>query len=89
MKFNFFYNPDNPDDVDYTRTVNGAPCASLYDPQFAGDINKPLELDQPNGGIDFTPKETVILENNGGDTRWLPGGATDDGTADGNTKSGF
>lgn len=88
MKFNFFYNPDNPDDVDYTRKVNGAPCASLYDPQFAGDINKPLELDQPNGGIDFTPKETVILENNGGDTRWLPGGATDDDTADGNTKSG-
>ena len=72
MKFNFFYNPDSPTDSDYKRDVNGAPCASLYDPMFEGDVNQELDFSKPNGGVNFTPLETVIVENNGGDPRWLP-----------------
>lgn len=71
MKFNFFYNPKDANDTDYTRAVNGAPCASLYDPQFKGDVNQELDLEQSDGGVNFTPGETVIIENEGGDPRWL------------------
>lgn len=71
MKFNFFYNPTDPSDNDYTRLVNGVPCASLYDPLFKGDVNQELDLEKENGGVDFRPGETVLIENNGGDPRWL------------------
>lgn len=73
MKFNFFYNPKDANDSDYTRKdTSGAPFASLYDPQFpAASLTRELDLEAENGGVDFTPGEKEIVYNNGGDPRWL------------------
>lgn len=73
MKFNFFYNPTDANDVDYTRKdTSGAPFASLYDPLFpAESLTKELDLEAENGGINFTPGENEIINNKGGDPRWL------------------
>lgn len=72
MKFNFFCNPDDETDVDYKKQdSSGSPCASLNDPQFAGDILQELDLTKPNAGIDFTPTNSVVVDNFGGDSRWL------------------
>lgn len=74
MKFNFFYNPKDETDTDYTRKdTSGAPFASLYDPLFAAEsLTRELDLTAENGGIDFRPRENEIINNRGGDTRWLP-----------------
>ncbi|MGN0221743.1 MAG: DUF4992 family lipoprotein [Prevotella sp.] len=73
MKFNFFYNPKDEGDTDYTRKdTSGAPFASLYNPLFpAESLTRELDLEAENGGVDFTPGEKEIVYNNGGDTRWL------------------
>ena len=50
------------DDTDKTR------CATEENPQFAGDITQPLDLTQPNGGVNFRaggPISSTI-----GDPRW-------------------
>lgn len=73
-KFNFWYGYTSPDTSDPTqKDTSGAPFASLYDPQFKGSVTQPLDLAQPNGGVDFTPQEHEIISNSGGDPRWLPG----------------
>ena len=73
MKFNFFYNPKDENDTDYTRKdTSGAPFASLYNPQFPeGSLTRELDLTAENGGVDFTPGEKEIVYNRGGDPRWL------------------
>lgn len=72
MKFNFWCNPDDDTDTDYQRTdSSGAPSATKIDPEFAGDILQPLDLEKPNGGVDFTPTNAVVHDNFGGDARWL------------------
>ena len=71
-RFNFFFNPDDDSDTDYTRKdSSGSPCASLYDPQFQGDVTQELDLEAPNGGVNFRSGEYMIVSNAGGDTRWL------------------
>lgn len=49
-----------------------APFASIYDPQFKGNVEQEIDFSKPNGGIDFTPQEYEIVVNRGGDPRWLP-----------------
>jgi len=72
MKFNFFFNPDNSADTDYSRKdTGGAPFASLYNPGFKGEVTQELDLEKENGGIDFSPSENEIINNGGGDIRWL------------------
>lgn len=78
FRFNFFWN-DREDDHNRNLSASdssGAPFASEYDPKFGGDndanIYKEIDFDQPNGGLNFTPKEYEVLTNRGGDPRWLP-----------------
>lgn len=73
FRFNFFWN-DRQDDKNRnnsSKDSSGAPFASEYEPQFAGDIYQELDLTQPNGGVNFAPRENEILVNRGGDPRWL------------------
>lgn len=71
-KFNFWFAVTNPDVAEANRKdTGGAPFASVYDPQFIGDITKSLDFTQPNGGVNFKPGEFQIITNNGGDPRWL------------------
>jgi len=55
---------------------SGAPFASVYDPQFAGNVLQELDFSKENGGVDFTPGEYEIIANRGGDPRWLPASST-------------
>ena len=55
----------------------GAPFASIYAPQFQGDITQELDFSLPNGGVNFTPQEYQIVANRGGDPRWLPAETTE------------
>lgn len=71
-KFNFWYAVTNPDVSEAARKDNsGAPFASVYAPQFKGDVTQSLNLSMPNGGVDFTPGEYAIVSNSGGDLRWI------------------
>jgi hypothetical protein len=73
-RFNFLWSP-RQDDLDRNTSMKdsgGAPFASVYDPQFKGDVTQELDFSQPNGGVNFTPGEYEIVVNRGGDPRWLP-----------------
>lgn len=73
-RFNFFWN-DAQDDKNRnssSKDSSNAPFASEYDPLFKGDITQELDFTKPNGGIDFSPQEYEIINNKGGDPRWLP-----------------
>ena len=77
FKFNFWYAFTKPDNNDPNQKDNsGAPFASVYDPQFAGNVLQELDFSKENGGVDFTPGEYEIIANRGGDPRWLPASST-------------
>ncbi len=76
-RFNFLWSP-RTDDINRNSSMKdggGAPFASVYEPQFVGDVTQELDFTKPNGGVDFTPQEYAIVSNRGGDPRWLPAGA--------------
>ena len=60
------------------KDSGGATFAAEYDPQFLGDVTQELDFSQPNGGVNFTPSEYTIVENRGGDPRWLPADSSED-----------
>ena len=73
-RFNFLWSP-REDDIKRNNNMSDsgkAPFASVYDPQFKGDVTQELDFSLPNGGVDFTPQEYEIVVNRGGDPRWLP-----------------
>ena len=73
-RFNFLWSP-REDDINRNNNMKDsgkAPFASVYDPQFKGDVTQELDFSLPNGGVDFTPQEYEIVVNRGGDPRWLP-----------------
>lgn len=78
-RFNFFWSP-REDDIKRNKSMSdsgGAPFASIYAPQFQGDITQELDFSLPNGGVNFTPQEYQIVANRGGDPRWLPAETTE------------
>jgi hypothetical protein len=73
FSFNFYYAFTSPETSDATQKDNSSkPFASVYDPQFVGDVLQSLDFSQPNGGVNFTPQEREVIVNSGGDPRWLP-----------------
>ena len=73
-RFNFLWSP-RQDDLNRNNNMldsGKAPFASVYDPQFKGNVEQEIDFSKPNGGIDFTPQEYEIVVNRGGDPRWLP-----------------
>lgn len=70
-RFNFWYNDDEAQrrDMD-SKDSSNMPFAAEYDPQFVGTIQE-IDFSKPNGGLNFTPQEYMIVSNNGGDPRWL------------------
>ena len=78
-RFNFLWSP-REDDLNRNKNMQDsgkAPFASVYDPQFKGDVTQEIDFSQPNGGINFTPQEYEIVVNRGGDPRWLPNTAAE------------
>ena len=69
-KFNFWQG-EGTDHSGYKDSY-GAPFAALYDDIFLGTFDQSLDFTQPNGGVNFTPNQYVVVENRGGDPRWLP-----------------
>lgn len=79
-RFNFLWSP-RESDFDRNKQMKdsgGATFAAEYDPQFLGDVTQELDFSQPNGGVNFTPSEYTIVENRGGDPRWLPADSSED-----------
>lgn len=73
FRFNFWYNDNSGQHRDVeTKDSSNMPFASEYDPQFTGDTMQELDFSLPNGGLNFTPQEYMIVSNEGGDPRWLP-----------------
>lgn len=49
---------------------NGRPIATLEDPNFEGPIDSEFDFTKVNGGVNFTPRGSIAVENKSGDPRW-------------------
>lgn len=49
---------------------NGRPVATLEDPNFEGPIDSEFDFTKVNGGVNFTPRGSIAVENKSGDPRW-------------------
>lgn len=64
-----FGNATDSNDVGGKKDSNGNQLATELDPQFVGPTAQELDLDQPNGGVNFKPSAAEAA--NAGDPRWL------------------
>lgn len=60
----------NNNDIGGYTDSNGRAYATLEDPNFVGSIDLEFDFTKTNGGVDFTPRGSVAIENKAGDPRW-------------------
>jgi hypothetical protein len=60
----------NSNDTGGRKDKNGNPYATLENPDFVGPFELELDLTAVNGGVNFTPRGTVAVQNKSGDPRW-------------------
>lgn len=60
----------NNNDTGGRKDNEGNPYATLEDPDFVGPFLQEFDLTQAKGGVNFTPRGAVAVENQSGDPRW-------------------
>lgn len=62
-------NPNN-NDIGGRIDKNGNSYATEENPEFVGPFEQELDLTKDYGGVNFTPRGSVAVENKAGDPRW-------------------
>lgn len=61
----------NNNDTGGRNDKDGNPYATLEDPNFVGPFEDlELDLTQDKGGVNFTPRSAIAVQNKSGDPRW-------------------
>ena len=60
----------NGNDTGGRKDDNGNPYATLEDPEFVGPFEVEFDLTKANGGVNFTPRGSIAVDNKAGDPRW-------------------
>lgn len=60
----------NNNDTGGRKDDNDNPYATKEDPNFVGPFEVELDLTKIDGGVNFTPRGSIAVENRAGDPRW-------------------